>query len=101
MAGQISVGRSLTLVILTLLVMSAIPMPTASVEVSDEYNVTNSSDPDRAPRIDIDTEGNFHIVYLTNDGGDYDELTYRKVGPTGTTLEGPVQISPGSVESEY
>ncbi len=94
-------GKTLTLVLFALLIMAAIPMPAASLVVSDEYNVTDSNDPTGAPRIDIDTEGNFHIVYLLNDGGDYDELTYRKVGPTGSTLEGPLQISPGNVESQY
>ncbi len=94
-------GKTMTLVLFALLVMSVVPMPAASLEVSDEYNVTDSSDPTGAPRIDIDTEGNFHLVYLTNDGGDYDKLMYRKVGPTGTTLEGPVQVSPGTVESQY
>ena len=101
MAGRISVGKTLTLVLLALLVMSVVPMPAAALEVSDEYNVTDSNDPTGAPRIDIDTEGNFHLVYLTNDGGDYDKLVDRKGGPSGNTLEGPVQVSPGTVESQY
>ena len=94
-------GRTLTLVLFALLVMAAVPMPAASLVVSDEYNVTDSNDTAGAPRIDIDTEGNFHLLYLLNDGGDYDKLVYRKVGPTGSTLEGPVQVSPGNVESQY
>ena len=94
-------GKTMTLVLFALLIMAAIPMPAASLEVSDEYDVTDSNDTAGASRIDIDTEGNFHLVYLNNDGGDYDELTYRKVGPTGNTLEGPLQVSPGTVESQY
>jgi len=93
-------GKTMTLVLFALLVMAAIPMPAASLEVSDEYDVTDSNDPTGSPRIDIDTEGNFHLLYLLDDGGDWPELAYRKVGPTGSTLEGPVQVSPGNVDGQ-
>jgi len=69
-------------------------------DATDEYDVTDSNDPTGSPRIDIDTEGNFHLLYLLDDGGDWPELAYRKVGPTGSTLEGPVQVSPGNVDGQ-
>jgi hypothetical protein len=101
MTGRLSVVKVLTLLMLALFLLSTVPMAVTSLEVSEDYNITDTSDSTGAPRVDVDSDGNYHIVYLFNDGGDFNDLLYRKVGPTGNTIEGPLQVNPGNVDSGY
>ena len=101
MAWRYPTSKVLPLALLGLLVLSVVPLPVASLELSEEYDITDTSDSEGSPRIDVDSEGNYHIAYLYADGGDYNDLMYRKVGPTGNTLAGPLTISPSNVESGY
>jgi hypothetical protein len=69
-------------------------MPSGSgLEQSAEHQVTDTTSQEWFPRAVQDSEGNFHLLYLWNDGGD-DQLFYRKVSPTGPTIGTPVRLSP-------
>jgi hypothetical protein len=94
-------SRFLSLVLLTLLVLSVVPLSVAPLELSDEYNITDSSDREYDQRAAVDPDGNFHIIHLLDDGGDYSDLMYRRVSPSGMTLVGPLQISPSTLDSIY
>jgi PKD repeat protein len=101
MTVRVSGSKLSVIALLVLLVISTAPFSVSSLDFSEEYNVTDTSDPEGAPRLDIDSEGNFHLLYLMNDGGDFDKVMYRKVGPTGSTLTGPLQISSSSVDGPF
>ncbi len=101
MTGRLSVAKVLTLLMLALFLLSTVPMAGTSLDVSEDYNITDTNDPTGSPRVDVDVDGNYHVVYLFDDGGDYIDLIYRKVGPTGNTIEGPLQVNPGNVNGGY
>jgi PKD repeat protein len=101
MAGRLTVSKALPLVVLVLLVLSVVPAGVASLEVSDPVNVTDDSDPNGSARLDVDSDGNYHMLYLTDTGGTYPELMYRKIDNTGSTKEGPTRLSPTSVDSAF
>jgi len=84
--------RLLSVALLALLVLTGIPSGSC-LEQSAERQVTNTDSQEWFPRAVQDSEGNFHLLYLWNDGGD-DQLFYRKVSPTGTTIGTPVRLSP-------
>ena len=101
MTGRLSVGKVMTLLILVLFVLSTVPLGGAALDVSDDFNITDTNDSTGSPRVDVDVDGNYHVAYLFNDGGDFNDIIYRKVGPTGNTIEGPLQINPGNIDSSY
>ena len=100
MAGRSLLRSFAVLSLLVMLVLSVLPVG-SSLEVSDEVNITNNDDPEGAQRVDVDGDGNYHIAYLRDDGGDYFKLMWMKVSPSGNVLKGPTQVSPGTVESGY
>ena len=101
MAGRLTVSKALPLAVLVLLVLSVVPAGVTSLEVSEPVNVTDDNDPDGSARLDVDSDGNYHLLYLTDTGGTYPELMYRKLDNTGSTLEGPTRLSPTSVDSAF
>ncbi len=90
--GKALYTRLLSVALLALLVMTCIPSG-SGLEQSAEHQVTNTDPQEWYPRAAQDSEGNFHLLYYWNDGGD-DQLFYRKVSPTGTTIGTPVRLSP-------
>ncbi|MCK5254191.1 MAG: PKD domain-containing protein, partial [Thermoplasmata archaeon] len=69
-------------------------------DISDEHQVTSSYDDEFSPRIGADSDGNFHMVYLEDDGY-AEQLMYRKIDPLGDTLVGPLPIDADEVWSTY
>jgi hypothetical protein len=75
-------------------------MPASSLNVSDETEVTNTSDPESTPRVAMGPDGNMNLIYGFNDGDEW-ELWYRKVDENATTLKGPIQFSPTDTVGTY
>jgi PKD repeat protein len=89
-------SRLLLVMIIASMLLSAWPVSGANyVYCSEEHRITDDDDPDTTPRIGVDSEGDFHIIY--HKGGQDPELTYRKVDGQGQTRAGPVRLNPTDV----
>ena len=87
-------GSILSLAVIILMVISILPITASALDVSSWTTLSDTGKNSFLPRIDVDSNGNFHMVYVTDtDDGD-DTLIYRKVDPSGTTLVGPLDITP-------
>jgi PKD repeat protein len=99
MTGRLNLAKALTFGLLALMVLSTVPFPAMALDVSDEYNITDSDDWARIHRIADDSDGNYHLVY--NEVGSDDFVMYKKLSPTGDTLAGPTRISPSNIDGSY
>lgn len=94
MVQRSTLGRAIPVMMILFMVISAVPAPTLSLEVSDEIDFDTSSN-DIIQRVDGDGSGNFHVIYSSDaPDNDFRDILYRKVAPDGTTLKGPLTLTP-------
>lgn len=99
MVQRPTLGKVIPIVMLILLVLSVVPMPTMSMEVSDEMEI-DTNDTDIIQRVDGDGDGNFHVIYYSDEpNGDYNDLMYKKIGPTGDTLVDSIKLTPSNMDA--
>jgi PKD repeat protein len=100
MVQRSTLGKAMSVTLLVLLTLSALPMSGLALEVSDEMEI-DTPDVDVIQRVDGDGDGNFHVIYYSDEpGGDYFDLMYKKVGPAGNVIEGPVQLTPSNMDRD-
>jgi PKD repeat protein len=92
MVGNRWSGKALMVVLLVALLMSVVPMATLSFDVSDEVQVTDTTDAEQLPRVAYDASGNVHVIYVVT-GTDW-SLKWMKLDPDGDRLAGPVDVTP-------
>ncbi|MCJ2540870.1 MAG: PKD domain-containing protein [Candidatus Thermoplasmatota archaeon] len=98
MVQRPTLGKVMPTVMLMLLVLSVVPMPAMSMEVSDEMEI-DTNDRDILQRVDGDGDGNFHVIYFSDEpDGDYNDLMYKKIGPSGDTLVDSIKLTPSSMD---
>jgi PKD repeat protein len=99
MVHRVTLGKMLPIVMLVLLVLSVVPMPTLSVEVSEEMEI-DTNDTDIIQRVDGDGDGNFHVIYLSDaPDGDWLDLMYKKIGPAGNTMVDEIKLTPNNMDA--
>ncbi len=94
-----TIGKAMSVALLVLLTLSALPMPGLALEVSDEMEL-DTRDTDIMQRVDGDSDGNFHVLFYSDEsGGDYFDLLYRKVGPAGNVIVDSIQLTPTNMDN--
>ncbi|NIS11692.1 MAG: PKD domain-containing protein, partial [Thermoplasmata archaeon] len=69
------------------------------MEVSEVMEL-DTNDTDVIQRVDGDSDGNFHVIFYSDGpGGDYNDLMYRKVDPSGTVLVDSIKLTPSNMDS--
>jgi PKD repeat protein len=60
----------------------------------------DTNDTDIIQRVDGDDDGNFHVIYLSDEpDGDWLDLMYKKIGPAGNTLVDSIQLTPSNMDA--
>ncbi|UCC93397.1 MAG: PKD domain-containing protein [Thermoplasmata archaeon] len=99
MVHRVNLGKALPIVMLALLVLSVVPMPSMAVEVSEEMEI-DTNDRDFIQRVDGDGDGNFHVIYLSDEpGGDWFDLMYKKLSPAGDVMVDSIQLTPSNMDA--
>ncbi len=84
--------------LLVLLVVSVMPMPAASLTVSDEVEY-DTNDTEVIQRVDGDGDGNYHVIFRSDaPSGDTFHLLYMKVDPSGKELVSPLKVTPNNLD---
>ncbi len=66
--------------------------------VSDEMEV-DTSYTDIIQRVDGDGDGNFHVIYYSDEpDGDFSDLMYKKISPSGSTMVNSVRLTPSNMD---
>jgi PKD repeat protein len=99
MVHRVILGKTLPLFMLVFLVISVVPMTGLSTEVSEEMEI-DTNDTDVIQRVDGDGDGNFHVLYYSDaSGGDWLDLMYKKIGPSGNTLVNEIKLTPSNMDA--
>jgi PKD repeat protein len=99
MVQRSTVGKAMSVALLVLLMLSALPISSLALEVSDEMEL-DTNDSDIIQRVDGDGDGNFHVLFYSDEpGGDYMDLMYRKVGPSGNVIVDSIKVTPSNMDT--
>lgn len=99
MVQRSTLGKAMSVALLVLLTLSALPMSGLALEVSDEMEL-DTNDNDIIQRVDGDGDGNYHVLYYSDEsGGDYYDLMYKKVGPTGNVMVDSIKLTPSNMDA--
>jgi len=98
MVQRSTFSKAIPVAMLILLVLSVVPIPGLAVEVSDEMEI-DTNDNDIIQRVDGDSAGNFHVIYTSDEpDGDYRDLMYKKIDPTGSTMVDSIKLTPSNMD---